>query len=56
MEMKKYTKKGKIRPLLIALGTILPLPHIPPPPLPIWNLNFIAEDFFIPVFCVKCWD
>lgn len=28
----KNTKKGKIRPLLIALGTILPLPHIPPPP------------------------
>lgn len=55
MEMKKYKKWQDKAPLLIALGTVLPLSHILPP-LPIWNLNFIAEDFFIPVFCVKCWD
>ena len=33
MEMKKYEKwQDKAPPLLIALGTVLPLPHIPPPP------------------------
>lgn len=32
MEMKKYKKWQDKAPLLIALGTVLPLPHIPPPP------------------------
>lgn len=31
MEMKKYKKWQDKAPLLIALGTVLPLPHIPPP-------------------------
>lgn len=31
MEMEKYKKWQDKAPLLIALGTVLPLPHTPPP-------------------------
>lgn len=51
--MKKY-KKWQDKAPTHSLGYRSPPSAHPPPPLPIWNLNFIAEDFFIPVFCVKC--
>lgn len=51
--MKKYKKWQDKAPPTHSLGYRSP-PSAHPPPLPIWNLNFIAEDFFIPVFCVKC--